>query len=92
MLLNSSTATSLPASKPSSVIAEAPKSGGTLHTPVAASTPFDSAAGTQQTKFDFSSRNNSASSTVPGAFFTGMHEKGVAQRKWSTIVDGSVKV
>ncbi|PIK39698.1 putative nuclear pore complex protein [Apostichopus japonicus] len=63
---------SVSSSKPSAVIAEAPKSGGSLHTPVAASTPTDTATTVpQSTKFDFGTRNNNASTSVPGGFFLG---------------------
>ncbi|XP_071820587.1 uncharacterized protein [Apostichopus japonicus] len=70
--LSTGASSSVSSSKPSAVIAEAPKSGGALHTPVAASTPTDTATTVpQSTKFDFGTRNNNASTSVPGGFFLG---------------------
>ncbi|KAJ8039131.1 hypothetical protein HOLleu_16753 [Holothuria leucospilota] len=51
-----------------STVAEAPKSGGALHTPVASSTPVEPET-TQPVKFDFTTKNNNASTSIPGGFF-----------------------
>lgn len=58
---------SVPETK-TSTVAEAPKSGGALHTPVASSTPVEPET-TQPVKFDFTTKNNNASTSIPGGFF-----------------------
>ncbi|KAJ8039135.1 hypothetical protein HOLleu_16758 [Holothuria leucospilota] len=63
----SSIVSSVPAPK-TSTVAEAPKSGGALHTPVASSTPVEPET-TQPVKFDFTTKNNNASTSIPGGFF-----------------------